>query len=120
MTVTKISSRSSFLVFRDLLEVGQAFDTYGALRAARKGPYPVTYGQLSSEYRASVDNADYVVFSYVTPIAWRDRTSGEWTMPDERYSQTTSCHQGKIRTALSVLHKRYDSESGEYVPVAAS
>jgi hypothetical protein len=46
--------------------------------------------------------AVYLIRSYNTPIAWLD-ARGEWTIPDVKYSVTTSRHQGKIRTAISQL-----------------
>src|SRR5687768_2943852 len=65
-----------------------------------KKPYG-SYGQLSVVYYESVKHADYVVYSYDTPIAWL--TYGMWHMPDKKYSVSTSKHQGKISTALSVM-----------------
>lgn len=59
------------------------------------------YGKLSGAYYESVTHADYIVWSYETPIAWL--TYGIWYMPEKRYSPTTTQHQGKIRTALSVM-----------------
>ena len=48
---------------------------------------------------------DYVIFSYATPIAYRIReNSGHaWVMPGEKYSRTTSRHQGKARAALAAI-----------------
>lgn len=65
-----------------------------------KRPYGY-YGKLPSEHYESVKHADYVVWSYATPIAWV--TYGIWHMPDKFYSSTTTQHQNKIRTALSVM-----------------
>lgn len=56
-----------------------------------------------SDRGASLDHADYVVFSYDTPIAWHDAERDAWVIPDVRYSVTTSKHQGTIRTAVSQL-----------------
>lgn len=59
---------------------------------------PGTYlytGQLPRAYanRGDVVNADYVVFSYSTPIAWH--LADGWVFPDVIYSITTSGkHQG--------------------------
>lgn len=61
----------------------------------------VSFGQLPAEYHPSVTSADYVIYSYVTPIAWRLRGDGRWHVPAERYSVTTSKQQGKVRTALN-------------------
>lgn len=59
-----------------------------------------SFGRVPDEYSLDIFNARYVIYSYGTPIAWRDRR-GEWTVPDVRYSVTTSKHQGKVRAALS-------------------
>lgn len=50
-------------------------------------------GNLGSEYV-------YVVWSYGTPIAWRLPMVG-WTVPDVRYSATTSKHQRIVRDAIA-------------------
>jgi len=41
----------------------------------------------------------YVVYSYATPIAWV-RDNGEWVVPVEKYSATTSRHQSIVRMAV--------------------
>lgn len=41
----------------------------------------------------------YVVYSYQTPIAWHTDDLG-WTIPDTKYSVTTSNHQGVVRRAI--------------------
>lgn len=50
---------------------------------------------------------DYIVWSYVTPIAWHLR-EGRWIMPDVRYSVTTSKHQsvarGIVRNVPTIAH----------------
>lgn len=79
----------------------EPFTTHGSLWS-EVAPYGASStGRLPSEHVASARAADYVVYSYSTPIAWH--TAGEWVMPDESYSVTTSKQQGRIRTALSVL-----------------
>ena len=47
------------------------------------------------------DLPDYVIYSYATPIAWHGRNG--WVVPDTRYSQTTSCHQGAVKTAVGAI-----------------
>lgn len=74
------------------------------------------YGRLSgptlAALRAVAHNGllTYVIYSYGTPIAWRQYVSREdsardgaqtWMVPADRYSVTTSKHQAKVRTALS-------------------
>lgn len=45
----------------------------------------------------------YTVYSYGTPIAWlHEGPSGyrTWTVPNVKYSRTTSLHQGVVRRAI--------------------
>lgn len=62
----------------------------------------VPTGQLPSEHRDALsaigDALVYVVFSYATPIAWFGPDG--WIVPDVKYSQTTSCHQGAVRVSV--------------------
>jgi hypothetical protein len=57
-------------------------------------------GRLPSEWRDAfkTNDHDYVVYSYCTPIAWVD--NGVATIPNVKYSQTTSCHQSLARYGL--------------------
>jgi hypothetical protein len=60
-------------------------------------------GRLPSQHVAALDTATvagdfYVVMSYNTPIAWY--ANGEWTIPDVKYSVTTSNHQGLVRMGI--------------------
>jgi hypothetical protein len=108
--VKRLTTRSSWMDFRDTLRERESFSTSGALRGvsgvARHVGY--TLGSLPSEYADSVPTADYVVYSYRTPIAWH-MPSGEWVCPDTRYSVTTSRHQSKVRTAVTQLEiERYN------------
>jgi len=85
------------------------FRTGGSMRG-EAAPYGAgTLGRLPAEYHASACAADYVVYSYATPIAWHGPDG--WVMPNESYSVTTSKQQGRIRTALSVL---WDSAYDKY------
>ena len=59
--------------------------------------------QLPREFHGAVGEASYVVFSYATPIAWRN-AGGGWTCPDVNYSRSTSAQQGKIATAVAWLN----------------
>jgi hypothetical protein len=45
------------------------------------------------------DDPEYVVFSYATPIAWYGPKNG-WTIPDVKYSVTTTRHQSIVRMAV--------------------
>jgi hypothetical protein len=85
------------------IEARRSFKTSGALGGlAFEPPVPGTQfwgGQLPQAWRERLakQSVDYVVFSYVTPIAWHHAKG--WEFPDERYSQTTSTHQGQVRRA---------------------
>jgi hypothetical protein len=98
--------QTGWWVYKEALAQREDFTTYGALRGAAGTVESV--GRLPAEYRESVSTADYVVYSYVTPIAWHVSGRG-WEMPDEHYSATTSAHQGKIRTAISQLREEATS-----------
>jgi hypothetical protein len=96
-----LTTRSSWMDFRDVLARRESFTTSGALKGVSQ-PYSVTLGKLPSMWHASALAADYVVYSYRTPIAWHVPNYG-WVCPHERYSVTTSRHQSKINTAVSQL-----------------
>lgn len=80
------------------------FNTHGALKGrdclyGSGGQLPESeFIKLNTLLRT--DRLAYVVYSYATPIAWCD-VDGAWTVPDCKYSVTTSRHQGRIRAALS-------------------
>lgn len=87
--------------FVPVLARRQDFTTSGALWG-RAGSV-VTTGRLPRMFLASVEMADYVVYSYATPIAWRIAKTGRWVMPAVKYSVTTTRHQNKIATAVSMI-----------------
>lgn len=73
------------------------------------------YGILPSKWVRlfDIDAPSIVVYSYVTPIAWR-AANGTWRIPKERYSVTTSKHQGLVRRAIDYLgHKRREDDAIE-------
>lgn len=55
------------------------------------GEAPSYLGHLPPEFSEGIENAEYVVMSYRTPIAWV--TEGEIILPDVGYSLTTGQHQ---------------------------
>ena|SRR5882757_6973427 len=97
----KLTTRDSFAKFADVLQAREAFKTSGSLNG---GPVTVLYttGRLSEDLVQSARSADYVVWSYATPIAWHLAADG-WVVPEVSYSVTTSRQQGKIRAAVSVM-----------------
>lgn len=62
---------------------------------------PTDFGRLPMEWhdKAASPTIDYTIYSYATPIAWRD--NGEWIIPDVKYSVTTSRHQSQVRVAAA-------------------
>lgn len=84
---------------RRALAARQPFTTHGALSATDRQSYRV--GRLpqwwADRYRSDADagRITYQVYSYSTPIAWV-LDDGTVTMPQVRYSITTSRHQGLL------------------------
>jgi hypothetical protein len=61
------------------------------------------YGEAARLWRetATAGVRRFVVYSYRTPIAWKNE-GGEWIVPAEKYSVTTSRHQSVVRRAVQV------------------
>lgn len=102
----------------------EIFDTTtGNLRG---GPVTLTggwaFGQLPREdqerFEAQRPAVDYVVWSYQTPIGWH-LSSGEWIIPDVRYSRTTSCHQSEVRQAAAEPVPAANDWRADYPPASA-
>jgi hypothetical protein len=92
------------------------FKTGGALSGQnRNSGFAPSKGRLPEEYWESVNGADYIVYSYATPIAWWAEGKG-WERPEVYYSNTTSHHQGKCPRTTA---KRC-GECGEFAPDYAS
>jgi hypothetical protein len=95
----KLSTRDYEGIAKAISE-NKPFNTHGSLRGAPQAE--ATYaGWLAHKYLASYRDADYVIWSYQTPIAWR--TQGQWIQPADKYSVTTSKQQGTVRRALRML-----------------
>ena len=87
----------------DLLKNKTSFATSGALRGGPATGAEST-GRLPADWRNLYQTgSDYTVWSYATPICWHRPADDLWIVPDEKYSQTTSCHQSKIATAVSQI-----------------
>lgn len=88
--------RTPWMDYATVLANREPFKTGGALsgESYEGGTPPWGWGRLDYDYRESVKQADYVVWSYSTPIAWHGPDG--WHMPDESYSPTTTSHQSKI------------------------
>ncbi len=75
---------------------GDAFEA-----ASVKGvPTSVDTGRLDGDwakvYREDQPTIVYTVVSYWTPIAWKLQ-NGEWVVPDQHHSGSTSRHQSIVR-----------------------
>jgi hypothetical protein len=79
----------------------QASALWGAWEYLHGGSVGMIYGVAAEKWRESVEGGQdrYVVYSYGTPIAWFDDLSG-WIVPEEKYSRTTSRHQGVVRRSV--------------------
>lgn len=77
-----------------------------SLAGLRVTPATVSFGYLPREFanelaeRVRVGAVGYVVYSYGTPIAWRDDAREHWVIPDVKYSRTTSKHQTIVKGAV--------------------
>lgn len=82
-------------------------DFTAASMAGYACPAPVGYcGRLPEEYQRGFLRAIYavdfyVVTSYSTPIAWYAK--GVWTVPEVKYTVTTTRHQNIVRKAIEAI-----------------
>lgn len=85
----------------------QVFETYGNMSGVTSW---YTAGHLSGRAReawlADRYNADYVVLSYGTPIAWHVPGAG-WTYVDRHFSPSTAKTQAQVRYALHAAGIEY-------------
>jgi len=86
------------------------FTSHGALssRTYTSDDFAPNYygGQLPREHLDALIAAHkagtvYVVFSYETPIAWYSEHNNTWTIPNVKYSITTTQHQGQVYLGAS-------------------
>lgn len=84
------------------------FTTSGALYAEVNTSTYIYSGHLNGVEAEilrtdGLDGINYVVWSYSTPIAWR-RTDGRWRVVAQRFSITTSKHQGNLYLIPREVH----------------
>lgn len=92
MTKTRLSNAQT----SHAMAVREAFsNAIGSLRGQWFDDLPRSLGVLPDSYRDELKELPpvYVVHSYATPIAWARRGDKLLTVPDVRYSLTTSLHQ---------------------------
>jgi hypothetical protein len=77
----------------------------GTVDAFARDCYGCTRGRLAGadldQWSADIDDVDYVITSFATPIAWH--TSRGWHLVDQRFSPTTSGHQSQVRRGLATI-----------------
>lgn len=88
--------------FRDVIAARHAFNA-GSMKGRNRFFYPPGHGQLPPEYWQHLNGADYVIWSYDTPVAWHNPEEGYWWVPDVIYSHVTSAHQWLVRMATGHL-----------------
>lgn len=87
---------------KNAIRAFKPFKSSGALSA---NTVTDTYGPTGELARTdaweqyNAEQPTYVVYSYRTPIAWYSEKHG-WTVPEVKYSQTTTRHQSVVRAAL--------------------
>ena len=94
----KISSKS--IRVAEAIRDREDFDTHGALKGRNvRSCTAWDAGRLTGpDYEAFTVDASairYVVWSYATPIAWCT-LSGRWHKVEQKFSMTTSHHQGRL------------------------
>lgn len=89
---------------RDLIASRSQIVTGGAFSGGPVTPgASIDRGQLSDSYWPCLSHADYIIWSFETPIAWHT-TDSVWHQPHERYSVTTLRHQSQCAVAIAELH----------------
>lgn len=97
------SQRGAGLVnTKNAIRTLKPFRSNGALSAET---YASSMGVMPDSERekfyADANAVDYIVYSYSTPIAYHNSITDEWTVPEVKYSVTTSRHQSVVRHALA-------------------
>lgn len=87
----KISSRDRAMP--EMIRDRVSFETYGALSAGGRSGSGVLNNREADIFHAQ--KPSYVVYSYATPIAWWSEEHG-WYVVSQKFSVTTSKHQGKL------------------------
>lgn len=109
-----LTTRKGFYPYVSVLASLAPFKTHGSLcgePTSLRSFQGYSAGRLPTEYTDSVNDADYVIFSYATPIAWH--TPSGWVVPDVKYSVSTSKQQTLIRAALTIYSTGHDAPAEE-------
>ena len=102
-TIPRITvNKDDAIGFAHMLRDSKAFDTHGNLRARREFSGLGEYRPFDGIELDELMRAQYVVYSYDTPIVWRTPEGG-WVRNMNYYSVTTAKHQSKVFSALDLL-----------------
>jgi len=90
MTTTRTSNKDAVdLISNKIGFTGSNF--YGILTPPNHTDHEIVLGMLPSEFVHLLADAEYIVYSYQTPILWF--ANGAWHYPKVKYSHSTSRHQ---------------------------
>ncbi len=82
-----------------------ANSTHSLHGAPFNGAQWYTVGMLDGydreQFAADVEAIDYLIYSYDTPVAWH--TPAGWHLVSQKFSATTSCHQGQVSRGLATI-----------------
>lgn len=99
MPIVKITNRDIPAMVRDR----EHFKVNSVKTAAEPAKQFYGYGyayHLTAEQKEQIDTSAYVVYSYVTPIAWQ-LPDGSLYLDEHKYSPTTSRTQGYVRRGMT-------------------
>ena len=109
--IFRVTKDATWLLAR-ILEDAEEFNSDRDSFRGRKNSSP-DFGRMKNpENKRQLEQfirdgkVDYVIFSYATPIAYRIRENDNrvrWVVIDQRFSVTTSKHQGRVRAALHTV-----------------
>ena len=90
MTTTRTSNKNAVdLISNRIAFTGSHF--YGVVTPPDFNQHKPIVGMLPSEFIDILEDAEYIVYSYETPIFWF--ANGSWHYPKVKYSNSTSRHQ---------------------------
>lgn len=91
----KLSSRS--IAVAEAIRDRKPFETYGALQGGNLKYLGMGWlnAEEAARFRRDYSDIAYAVYSYGTPIAWVLR-DGATHLVNQRFSVTTTKHQGKL------------------------
>jgi hypothetical protein len=90
MTTKRTTNKDAVQLISDRIAfTGSNF--YGVVTPPNFNDYEPILGMLPSEFLPALEDAEYIVYSYQTPILWF--ANGSWHYPKVKYSHSTSRHQ---------------------------